>query len=92
MRAEPALLLRQQAFNHTEAVESHSDYLEEYLARVRNELDTAIVAAVPPIILLVQHFEHGVAPPLRHLPIAPHPRGHPVKLLEQDRVVVQPEF
>ena len=52
VRAEPALLFRQQSLSLTEAAESRSDYLEEYRARVRHERDTTIVAAVRPVFFL----------------------------------------
>ena len=70
--SETTLFLRQDPHALTVLAEAASDDLQQYLAGVRYQRDTPVVAALGPILLFVKYHDDGIFPLLRHL--APPPQ------------------
>ena len=67
-RLETTLFLRQDAHALTVLTEAASDDLQQYLAGVRYQRDTPVVATLCSVLLFVEYHDDGVFSLLWHLP------------------------
>ena len=66
VRSETTMLLRQDP--HAVLAEVASDVLQQFLAGVRFQRDAPVVAALCPILVLMEYHDNDIFPLLRHLP------------------------
>ena len=68
VRSETTLFLRQDPHVLAVLAEAASDDRQQYLAGVRYQRNTPVVAALCPILLFAEYHDDGMFPLLRHLP------------------------
>ena len=67
VRSETTLFLGQDPHTLTVLADAASDDLQQYLAGVRYQRDTPVVAALCPILIFMECHGGGIFPLLRHL-------------------------
>ena len=69
-----------------------SDDLQQYLAGVRHQQDTPVVAALCPILLLVKHLDDGVFPLLWNISPPPNANDDVEQSLSQGGITVESDL